>query len=483
MEKASNCFLQLVVILGLVAACTPPEPALPNHPVEITGVPEELTVDAYATIGPLPIQAVGQDLLTSFRVLKNGEEIQAFNLSLTGKTVFYTNFSHPASPLDIGKELVFVFEATDANGDVSRSEMRVSVTDLPNSIRVASDISSDQTWESGKTYILSDRISVLSGATLTLQKGVLVKTGVGEGDTPPLLVIERGAKIMANGTAEEPIIFASILDGIQPGQLKSSISPQWPEALDSWVWGGLVILGKAKGSFVGDVSEVSLQGEGGIDYGLVYGGEDNQDNSGILNYVSIRNIGPLTLAAVGSGTQIDKVEVYQGRQGVRILGGVVSLDNIIVGTAATGLSIDQGWNGRFENFYFVNCWTSAIDVKGPKGSYYDGNNQIRKGSIVVPYGNGILNFEENSNADLSKIYFEITGLRSEMTFPGEGISYWINRVPSLYMSEVSELEVYSHSPITSSLFLSWSDRVKLLSSPAPSVGVDLEAFKKWAIIL
>lgn len=246
-----------------------------------------------------------------------------------------------------------------------------------------------------------------------------------------------------------------------------------------------MILGKAKGSFVGDVPEVSLKGEDGRDYGLVYGGNDDQDNSGVLNYVSIRNVGSLTLAAVGSSTQIDKVEVYQGGPtGIKILGGTVNLENIMVSDTGTGLSIDQGWNGTFENFYLGNCGTS-IKVGGPKGSYYGGNHHIDKGSIFVSYGGGILNFEENSNTDLSKIFFQFKGLQSDATFPYEGINYWVNLVPSIYKPEVSELEVYSYSPISSDIFMSWSDIVEILGSSweaNTNVGVNLDPFEKWSMI-
>ena len=291
---------------------------------------------------------------------------------------------------------------------------------------------------------------------------------------------------MANGTQEEPIIFTSIFDKIQPGQIKSSILPQHESSYNFSGQGGLVILGKAKGSFVGDVPEVSLKGEDGAEYGLIYGGNDDQDNSGVLNYVSIRNVGSLTLAAVGSSTQIDKVEVYhqRGLTGIKILGGTVNLENIMVSSSTTGLSIDQGWNGTLENFYLGNCGRSIM-VGGPKGSYYGGNHHIDKGSIFVSYVGAILNFEENSNTDLSKIFFQIIVLQSDEPFFYDGINYWVNLVPSIYKPEVSELVVYSYSPISSDIFLSWSDKVKIHGSPGevlPNVGVNLDPFEKWSII-
>ncbi|GAB3227812.1 hypothetical protein J0A67_15005 [Algoriphagus aestuariicola] len=491
MKKPKIILVQFAILLGIVIGCDTTEKPLPNNPIEVNGVPDVLEVQVYESIGPLTIGVFGKDFLSSFRILKNGEEFEVWNLNQAKLKYFYSTFTYAPSPLEIGEDVLFEFEARDMNGDMAKSEMKLTVSDLPNTIRVSSDISTDQTWESGKTYILSEQVSVLPSATLTIQKGVIVKVDAEkEGEAIPFLVIERGAKIMANGTQEEPIIFTSIFDKIQPGQIKSSFLPQAPDLYTNNAKGGIVILGNAKGSFASNFTEVSLKGEDGAEYGLIYGGNDGQDNSGVLNYVSIRNVGPLTLAAVGSGTQVDKVEVFQGGQiGIRVLGGAVNLENIMVSDTGTGLSIDQGWNGTLENFYLGNCISSII-VGGPKGNYYGGNHHINKGSIFVSGGGGILNFEENSNTDLSEIYFEFTPSLDSGDYPVGAdswepavVNYWINLVPKKYMPKVSELEVYSYDPFTSSEFLEWSERVTIMSNIGiNSVGVDPEPFKKWSII-
>lgn len=83
--------------------------------------------------------------------------------------------------------------------------------------------------------------------------------------------------------------------------------------------GGLLILGNAKGSFSGDSSENQIEGIPADDTNGLYGGTDDEDNSGVLNYISIRHggaligegneINGLTLGAVGSGTSISNIEV------------------------------------------------------------------------------------------------------------------------------------------------------------------------------
>src|SRR5690606_10257365 len=106
-------------------------------------------------------------------------------------------------------------------------------------VYVSSNITSNTTWETGKVYILTSRIDVTNGATLTIQPGVIVKGEAGTGANATALLIARGSKIMAEGTASQPIIFTSVADEIQPGQIAS---PNLDPDMDG-LWGGLIVLG------------------------------------------------------------------------------------------------------------------------------------------------------------------------------------------------------------------------------------------------
>jgi hypothetical protein len=112
----------------------------------------------------------------------------------------------------------------------------------PTTIRVTGNITANTTWTTGKTYILGSRITVTSGAKLTIQPGVIVKGEVGTGANATALIIARGAQIDAQGTATQPIIFTSVADEIAPGQVAS---PNLEPTLEG-LWGGLLILGKEK---------------------------------------------------------------------------------------------------------------------------------------------------------------------------------------------------------------------------------------------
>src|SRR5690606_5068880 len=137
--------------------------------------------------------------------------------------------------------IVFEFVATDGNGDSQTVTHVLTVGEVASVIKIEGNITEDQTWETGKTYILGGRISVTNNATLTIQPGVIVKGEAGSGANATALVIARGAKISAEGTEPQPIIFTSVADEIEPGM---TASPNLDPDLEG-LWSGLIVLGNA----------------------------------------------------------------------------------------------------------------------------------------------------------------------------------------------------------------------------------------------
>ena len=281
-------------------------------------------------------------------------------------------------------------------------------------VLVNTNISSNTTWETGKTYVLGGRIAVTSGNTLTIQPGVIVKGEVGSGSNATALIIARGAKIDAQGTATSPIIFTTVADEIMPGEIAS---PNLESDL-SGLWGGLIILGKAKASLAGDVTETQIEGIPPSDTNGLYGGSDDADNSGILKYVSIRhggaNIGEgneingLTLGAVGSGTVIENIEVIGNQDdGIEWFGGTVNVKNAIIWNAGDdGLDTDQAWAGTLDNFIVVAGGETdhCLEIDGPEGSYNAGHT-LMNGSII---GNDVAelgDFRDGARGTFQNIYF------------------------------------------------------------------------------
>ena len=212
-------------------------------------------------------------------------------------------------------------------------------------------IDKDTVLREGNNYILSGLVYIVNNATITIQPGVTVK-GDYIGASVATLVITRGAKIIADGTQEKPIVFTS-----------NSPVPR------SGDWGGIVICGKAQvnTAFTGTGGGTGiLQVEGGIDNsfgdGLAGGGAtpNNADNSGILRYVRIeyagyayqpdKEINSLTMAAVGSGTVIDYVQVtYAKDDAFEWFGGTVNCKHLIAyKTQDDDFDADNGFSGKVQ---------------------------------------------------------------------------------------------------------------------------------------
>ena len=199
---------------------------------------------------------------------------------------------------------------TDNENQTGQS-VGILTVDAVQTVSITQNVTTNSLWEAGRIYILEGRIAVTSGATLTIQPGVIVKGRDGSGSNATALVIARGGKLIAEGTAESPIIFTSVADLIIPGQIAS---PNLQPALNG-LWGGLLVLGKAPIS--ASAEAVQIEGIPASDLNGLYGGTDPLDNSGSIKYISIRhggaNIGEgneingLTLGGVGSGTVIENV--------------------------------------------------------------------------------------------------------------------------------------------------------------------------------
>jgi len=189
-------------------------------------------------------------------------------------------------------------------------------------------LGSNTTWTADKVYVLTGKVVVGDGSTLTIEPGTIIKGEDDPGSLASALIVAQGGTIRAEGTADSPIIFTTINDNIMPGE---KLSPNLDEFANS-EWGGLIILGYAPVS-AGDGDFIAqIEGIPADDIFGRYGGDDPTDNSGILRYVSIRHggisigadneINGLTLGGVGSGTVIENVEVVANKDdGIEWFGG------------------------------------------------------------------------------------------------------------------------------------------------------------------
>ena len=206
-------------------------------------------------------------------------------------------------------------------------------------VNVTADITADTTWTKDNIYVLKQLTYVTAG-TLTVQAGTEV-----QGDQSSALIVSRGAKLVAEGTASEPIVFTSSLPVGSRGTALGD-------------WGGLVFLGRA---------HINDNGGEGNAEGLAddpknkYGGGASPDdtyNCGTLKYVRVEFAGRalmqdnelngITFNACGSGTTVDYVQVHRGiDDGIEIFGGTMDLKHaVLTHNDDDGLDWDKGWNGR-----------------------------------------------------------------------------------------------------------------------------------------
>ncbi len=259
-------------------------------------------------------------------------------------------------------------------------------------------------------YVLDGTVIVNPGATLTIEPGTIIKgKGPGASDIGTL-VIPRGASINAVGTATAPIVFTSeqdnILPPVSPGNLLGTSL-----ALDDVArWGGVIILGDAPISDLDNDSDQLLEEAPPEETRAYFGGANAADNSGTLQYVSIRHGGfeteSLLLAGVGSGTTIDHVEILSTfDDGIELLGGTVNLQSVLVnGAHDDGIAMDLGYGGTINNFAVLAPMPSdhALEIEGPEGSLQQGFT-LQNGVIQGSAGE-IADFRENAQGLLSNVY-------------------------------------------------------------------------------
>lgn len=260
---------------------------------------------------------------------------------------------------------------------------------------VTGEITQNTTWAADKIHILSGKVYLKEGVTLTIAAGTVIKGKEGIGSLASALIIPRGAKLIAEGTADKPIIFTSVLDNIKPGQKAGNSLAEY----DFGKWGGLLILGKAPISAANGDTETQIEGiPGDLIYGK-FGGNDAADNSGIIKYVSVRHGGALigdgneingiTLGGVGTGTVIENIEVMGNLDdGVEIFGGTVNLKNVVVGFVGDdAIDVDMNYSGTVDNFYIIHGSDNTdegLELDGPEGTTNkNGLFTLKNGTIIA----------------------------------------------------------------------------------------------------
>ncbi len=238
--------------------------------------------------------------------------------------------------------LILIVAFTAFSCKKSDNETQQFDRDANNAIIVQGEITANRTFTANEKYLLKGFVYVTAGVTLTIEAGTIIK---GDKDSKGTLVVERGGKLIAEGTVDKPIVFTSNQAKGQRGYGD---------------WGGVVLAGKAP------VNQVDPTMEGGIRGS--YGGNEASDNSGSLKYVRIefagiafqadREINGLTLYGVGSGTTLQYIQVsYCGDDSFEWFGGTVNAKYLVA---------HRGWDDDFDtDFGFVGKIQYAVSLRDP----------------------------------------------------------------------------------------------------------------------
>ena len=232
----------------------------------------------------------------------------------------------------------------------------------PQTIFLSGTFTEDLTLDANNTYKLNGSLIMASGSTLTIPAGMTIEALASGSDV--YIAISEGAQIIANGTADNPIVLTSDASAPQAGD-----------------WGGLIILGDAPiNSVTGAATATSEIAS------LPYGGTDTTDNSGIIRYVRVQYSGGsadgqsenngISFYGVGNGTVVEYIQVYEGKDdGVEFFGGTVNVNFVSVINAQDD-SIDwtEGYTGTITNAHVIH---GAEHDKGIEADGYNtdiGNN-------------------------------------------------------------------------------------------------------------
>ena len=244
-----------------------------------------------------------------------------------------------------------------------------------------SDNTGTTTWSKENVYLLDGFVFVNSGDILTIEAGTVVKGKSGTGASAAALIVAKGAKINACGTATNPIIFTFEADPLD-GSVGMTTTGQW---------GGLILLGDAQLNTVPTVQ--NIEGIPTSEPRGAYGGANDNDNSGTLCYVSIRHggtdigagneINGLTLGGVGAGTTIHHIEVVANADdGIEFFGGTPNLKHILVSNVLDdSYDYDQGFRGKGQ------FWIAIENANSDRGGEHDGGTSPEDG---LPYATPVI---------------------------------------------------------------------------------------------
>ena len=290
------------------------------------------------------------------------------------------------------------------------------------------------TWTANNTYELNGLVFVNAGQTLTIEPGTVIRGQAGQGERASVLVVARGGRIEANGSATNPIIFTSVSDNTVSTPSGILTAENLNENANG-LWGGVVLLGNATTNT--DPAQQAIEGIPTSEERGAFGGSDDDDNSGTFRYVSIRHggtdiragneINGLTMGGVGRGTTIEYVEVFANKDdGFEWFGGTVNTRYLVSAfNKDDAMDYDMGWRGLNQ------FWLVYQDEGGDWGGEHDGGTSPETGTpFAIPLianatyrgggENDLLRIRDNAGGKYFNSIFHNFGNGVEIEFLSSG---------------------------------------------------------------
>ena len=312
-------------------------------------------------------------------------------------------------------------------------------------------INADTILRKQNTYILKGLVYMVGNHTMTVEAGTTVK-GSFSGVDVAALIITRGSKLIAIGTPSEPIIFTSASPNPQSGD-----------------WGGIVMCGKAPVNTAFNGIAGLIQVEGGIDNangdGLAGSGDAAvptaipTDNSGTLQYLRIewagyayqpdKEINSLTLAAVGSGTTIDHIQItYAKDDAIEWFGGTVNCKYLVTyKTQDDDFDTDNGFSGKVQFGLII------------------------RDSVIADISNSEA-FESDNNASGTTAAPKTTAIFSNVTAIGPRAT--LNNVGSALFRTGAHIRRNSGISIFNTIIMGWPRGIEIDATTGTSTALNIE---------
>ena len=266
---------------------------------------------------------------------------------------------------------------------------------------IAGTIDKDTRLLKRNTYQLVGVVYVTNNATLSIEPGTVIR---GDDKSCGTLVITNGAKIVAEGLETDPIVFTSNKEKTErkPGD-----------------WGGIIILGKAPINILGGVHTLPFDLDPILNH---YGGQDAEDNSGVLKYVRIeyagrklsalKELNGLSLAGIGRKTILNNIQIsFSNDDSFECYGGDLNMSNLVsYRTTDDDFDFTQGAQINISNSIAVRHPFSS-DVSGSRCFEVDSYDKIqntdmsKKVTKINASNITLVNLEENNQGLVREAVF------------------------------------------------------------------------------